>query len=115
MEDIAFTADCDGTEQRYVLWWPETLTKTEGFDLLIALHGHGSDRWQQVTLKRDECKSKRDAATRHTHRAPRCSCVETLRQRRDGVPEVVPEALSRVERPERWNWFPEGGNHPQNS
>ena len=65
MEDIAFTADCDGTEQRYVLWWPDTLVEKEGFDLLIALHGHGSDRWQQVTLKRDECKSKRDAATRH--------------------------------------------------
>jgi pimeloyl-ACP methyl ester carboxylesterase len=31
-------------------------------DLLIALHGHGADRWQFVKDSRDECRAVRDAA-----------------------------------------------------
>ena len=46
--DIAFTAQCDGTEQRYVLVLPADFQPGEPHDVLIALHGHGSDRWQFV-------------------------------------------------------------------
>ncbi len=45
LEDVAFTASHDGTEQRYILLVPEGETKDHR-DLMIALHGHGSDRWQ---------------------------------------------------------------------
>ncbi len=34
-------------------------------DLLIALHGHGSDRWQFVGEQRDECRAPRDVAAAH--------------------------------------------------
>jgi len=46
VEDVAFVAECDGTTQRYVLMLPKGFDKTAPHDLLIALHGHGSDRWQ---------------------------------------------------------------------
>lgn len=44
--DRVFTARCDGTEQRYLLMLPEEFDESRCYDLLIALHGHGSDRWQ---------------------------------------------------------------------
>lgn len=31
---------------------------------MVALHGHGSDRWQFVQNGRDECRGMRDAAAR---------------------------------------------------
>jgi hypothetical protein len=34
-------------------------------DVLIALHGHGSYRWQFVKEKRDECRAARDVARQH--------------------------------------------------
>ncbi len=45
-EDIAFTARCDGTTQRYVRMLPTDFRPDEPHHVLIALHGHGSDRWQ---------------------------------------------------------------------
>ncbi|HQE61643.1 MAG TPA: alpha/beta fold hydrolase, partial [Candidatus Latescibacteria bacterium] len=33
------------------------------YDVLIALHGHGSDRWQFINDQRDECRAARDVAT----------------------------------------------------
>ena len=44
INDIAFTAACDGTEQRYILTLPLGYQASQPHDLLIALHGHGSDR-----------------------------------------------------------------------
>ena len=64
-EDIAFTADCDGSEQRYVLVRPKEWQADQPHDLLIALHGHGSDRWQFVRDGRGECRAARDAAAKH--------------------------------------------------
>ncbi len=61
-EDIAFTARCDETEQRYVIGLPEGFEPTVPHDALIALHGHGSDRWQFVQADRGECKAPRDIA-----------------------------------------------------
>ena len=64
-EDVAFTARCDGTEQRYVLGTPAGFDPALPHDVLIALHGHGSDRWQFVRDDRGECKAARDAAVAH--------------------------------------------------
>lgn len=61
--DIAFTASCDGTGQRYVEVLPADFEPGRQYDVLIALHGHGSDRWQFVNDQRDECRAARDVAT----------------------------------------------------
>jgi pimeloyl-ACP methyl ester carboxylesterase len=63
--DVEFKAACDGTVQRYVIVFPEGYRKTDTRDVLIALHGHGSDRWQFVKDGRDECRAARDAAAEH--------------------------------------------------
>ena len=63
--DIAFTAAFDGSEQRYVLRLPPGAEGPEGLGVIIALHGHGSDRWQFIENPRDECRAVRDAADRH--------------------------------------------------
>ncbi len=61
VEDLAFTASCDGTLQRYMLIRP--VHRTE--HALIALHGHGADRRQFALDSRDECRAARDVAARH--------------------------------------------------
>ena len=63
--DMSFTAQCDGTEQKYVLLFPRAFTADTPHDVLIALHGHGSDRWQFVKDARDECRAARDVAAEH--------------------------------------------------
>jgi len=45
-EDVTFTAACDGTTQRYVRMLPKSLGPETKRHVLVALHGHGSDRWQ---------------------------------------------------------------------
>ena len=63
--DVTFTSKLDGTEQRYVVILPPDFRKDTAHDLVIALHGHGSDRWQFVNDNRGECKGSRDAAAEH--------------------------------------------------
>lgn len=63
--DVAFISRLDGTEQRYVLWMPAGVTKPDGLTVLVALHGHGSDRWQFIRDPRDECRALRDVARKH--------------------------------------------------
>jgi pimeloyl-ACP methyl ester carboxylesterase len=65
VEDVAFVAQCDGTQQKYVVVLPEPFEADRAHDVLIALHGHGSDRWQFVRDLRDECRAARDVAARH--------------------------------------------------
>ena len=65
VEDIAFASDVDGSRQRYVLMTPRGHESNDTRSLLIALHGHGSDRWQFVRQQRGECKAARDIAVRH--------------------------------------------------
>ena len=60
--DVSFTAVCDGTEQRYVLMLPAGFETNQSHALLIALHGHGSDRWQFINDPREECRATREAA-----------------------------------------------------
>jgi dipeptidyl aminopeptidase/acylaminoacyl peptidase len=65
IEDRSFLAKNDGTEQKFVLVYPPNFDSAKPVSLLIALHGHGSDRWQFVKQARGECSGTRDAATRH--------------------------------------------------
>jgi len=64
-EDVPFTANFDGIEQRYVQLLPADFNAALDHTLLIALHGHGSDRWQFVRDNRDECKGARDVALKY--------------------------------------------------
>ncbi len=60
--DTEFVAACDGTKQRYVMVLPAGFAEDRSYDVLIALHGHGSDRWQFVRDPRGECQASRDVA-----------------------------------------------------
>ncbi|MBI1312898.1 alpha/beta fold hydrolase [bacterium] len=66
IEDCVFTASVDGTEQKYVLVYPSGVDESKPMTLLVALHGHGSDRWQFVRQSRGECKGTRDVAVQHS-------------------------------------------------
>lgn len=63
-KDIPFEANIDLTEQRYVELLPPDYRSGRPTDVLIALHGHGSDRWQFIRQKRPECRAVRDVARR---------------------------------------------------
>ncbi len=63
--DVPFKANFDRSEQRYVVLLPYEYQEGTPRDLVIALHGHGSDRWQFATNERGECKAARDAAAAH--------------------------------------------------
>ncbi|MFO0802964.1 MAG: alpha/beta fold hydrolase [Gemmataceae bacterium] len=63
--EVEFKAEIDGTVQKYVEIVPKGWTKEKPGDVLIALHGHGSDRWQYIRAERGECKAARDFATAH--------------------------------------------------
>jgi dipeptidyl aminopeptidase/acylaminoacyl peptidase len=63
--DTSFVSQADGSSQRYVLVLPAGFEPGQTLDVLIALHGHGSDRWQFVKDSRDECRAARDVAARH--------------------------------------------------
>ncbi len=65
MNDVSFVATCDGTTQRYVEIMPDPFDEKAAHDVLIALHGHGSDRWQFAKDPRDECRAARDVAAKH--------------------------------------------------
>ena len=62
VEDRSFVATCDGSEQRYVVVLPDNFYADRPVNLLIALHGHGSDRWQFIRQERGECRAVRDVA-----------------------------------------------------
>jgi len=63
--DIVFKASIDNTEQRYVELVPTDQPSKSGRDVVIALHGHGSDRWQFIDQTRGECQGIRDVAAKH--------------------------------------------------
>ena len=65
IKDLTFVAANDGTIQRYVVVFPESFHPNTKHDVLIALHGAGSDRWQFVKDPRDECRAARDVASEH--------------------------------------------------
>ena len=61
-EDISFVSRADGSEQKYVVLYPESFPEGKVHDILIVLHGAGSDRWQFINDPRDECRAARDVA-----------------------------------------------------
>ncbi len=61
-QDVTFLAKCDGTTQRYVVLLPDGFDAQKPHHLMIALHGHGSDRWQFATGSRGSCQVTRNAA-----------------------------------------------------
>jgi predicted esterase len=63
--DVVFKATHDRSEQRYVMIVPDGLDPAQPHDVLICLHGHGSDRWQYVREPRGEARSARDAAAQN--------------------------------------------------
>lgn len=63
--DQEFTAEVDGSLEHYVELVPAQLDPATPRDVIIALHGHGSDRWQYVQESRGECRGVRDVALRH--------------------------------------------------
>lgn len=62
---MTFTAKVDGSSQRYVEMRPRGFDPAKQIHLLIALHGHGGDRWQYVQSDINECRGARDTAARH--------------------------------------------------
>ncbi len=62
--DREFTARLDGSIQKYVELSPTGLDSARPVDVVIALHGHGSDRWQYIREARGECRGVRDVAAR---------------------------------------------------
>ncbi|MDD3926616.1 MAG: prolyl oligopeptidase family serine peptidase [bacterium] len=64
-KDIEFKASIDGTAQRYVEMLPEGFDLNKPVNVLICLHGHGSDRWQYVREIRAETKAARDIAAKY--------------------------------------------------
>lgn len=63
--DVSFVANIDGSEQFYVEFLPERFDSSRPHHLLIALHGHGADRWQYANETRGECQAARDLAGRY--------------------------------------------------
>ncbi len=61
-EDVEFQSAHDQTMQRYILRLPEDFDKDTKHDLLIALHGHGADRWQFAETDFPQPVATRDVA-----------------------------------------------------
>lgn len=60
--DVTFIAQLDGTRQQYVELLPKGFQSDKVYDLIIALHGHGADRWQFAKHARAECQAFRQIA-----------------------------------------------------
>ena len=111
MRDLSFVAKYDGTEQHYVQIEPPGFEPSARCHLMVALHGHGSDRWQYARDPRDECAGARDVARENARapptydrRASRAACTReraTRRSSRGGC--VAPPSFRRPLRgtPER--------------
>lgn len=65
LTDVAFTSSLDGSEQRYVELVPTDTPGGVTRDVVLAFHGHGSDRWQFINDLRGECKGVRDSAAKY--------------------------------------------------
>lgn len=63
--DLSFRAQIDGTTQKYVQMLPKDYDAVQQYDVLIAFHGHGKDRWQYAKGDFDEANGVRDVAARH--------------------------------------------------
>lgn len=66
LSDIDFIAEIDGSVQHYIEILPEQFDPLESYDLVIGLHGHGSDRWQFAIDERAECSAFRAFAEKYS-------------------------------------------------
>jgi dipeptidyl aminopeptidase/acylaminoacyl peptidase len=64
-QEVEFKAKLDGSIQKYIIRLPKDFKPDKEHDLMIGLHGHGSDRHQYAQDDRGECKGARDVAGRH--------------------------------------------------
>ncbi len=64
-QDISFTAASDKSVEKYVLLLPNDFTNETPHSLMIALHGHGSDRWQFATGDIGQARAARDVALKY--------------------------------------------------
>ena len=60
--DQQFISNLDQTSQRYVELRPQGFDAAKPFDVVVTLHGHGSDRWQYIQQERGECRGVRKIA-----------------------------------------------------
>lgn len=63
-QDLTFKSKLDGSSQSFVELLPPGFDGARHHDLIIALHGHGSDRWQFIKDARGECRGVRDVAAK---------------------------------------------------
>ena len=61
IKDISFNAKCDGTPQRYIRLLASDFDESKAHDLIIGLHGHGSDRWRSPGSRSGPHSRDRDA------------------------------------------------------
>ncbi|OGF46578.1 MAG: hypothetical protein A2231_05955 [Candidatus Firestonebacteria bacterium RIFOXYA2_FULL_40_8] len=64
-KDFVFMSKVDGSSQRYIELLPEGFQVSKMYDLMVALHGHDSDRNQYASDERGECKGARDTASKY--------------------------------------------------
>lgn len=64
--ECTFIADYDGSQQKYLQMLPRGVALDQPISVMIALHGHGSNRWQFALQSRDECRAARDVAAAHS-------------------------------------------------
>jgi dipeptidyl aminopeptidase/acylaminoacyl peptidase len=60
-----FIARIDKTEQHYMELLPEPFDPARPHGLMLALHGHGSDRRQYIIDNRGECRGAREMAAKY--------------------------------------------------
>ena len=64
-KESQFIAEYDKSVQKYLILLPKAFDPNAPHDLLMAFHGHGSDRRQYATTARGEAKGARDVAAKH--------------------------------------------------
>lgn len=64
--EAEFKSTLDGSTQKYMILLPKEFDAATAHDVMIAFHGHGSDRRQYATDRRDECAAARDVAARYS-------------------------------------------------
>ena len=65
VRDVSFKANYDESNQKYIELLPAGFDNNQLHNVLITLHGHGSDRWQFIKQPRGECAGARQVAARH--------------------------------------------------
>ena len=64
--EMTFKAKLDGSTQKYIMRLPAQCDASKPHDLVLAFHGHSSDRQQYIKDGRGECKGARDVAAKHS-------------------------------------------------